>query len=63
MTTFTRLGLGLAATAISISVLTGCSKVTELKELTDAASTAVEQLSDTAGELTEVAAGEVADVI
>ena len=55
MTTFTRLGLGLAATAVSISVLTGCSKIDDIKALTDAAGTAVEQLGDTAdGDLVTV---------
>jgi hypothetical protein len=49
MTTFTRLGLGLAATAVSISLLSGCSKIDDIKALTDAATTAVEQLSNTGG--------------
>ncbi|WNG80278.1 hypothetical protein C6A86_018785 [Mycobacterium sp. ITM-2016-00316] len=57
MTTFTRLGLGLAATAVSISVLTGCSRIDDIKAFTDAATTAVEQLSDTAEGLNDLAAG------
>ncbi|CAN7530931.1 hypothetical protein [Mycolicibacterium frederiksbergense] len=59
MTTFTRLALGLAATAVSISVLTGCSRIDDIKAITDAATTAVEQLSDTAEGLTDLAAGEL----
>lgn len=59
MTTFTRLALGLAATAVSISVLTGCSRIDDIKALTDAATTAVEQLSDTAEGLTDLAAAEL----
>lgn len=62
MTTFTRLGLGLAATALSISVLTGCSKIDDIRAITDAATTAVEQLSDTADGLTEIAAGDLVTV-
>lgn len=62
MTTFTRLGLGLAATAVSISLLTGCSRIDDIKALTDAATTAVEQLSDTAGGLNDLAAGELLTV-
>lgn len=62
MTTFTRLGLGLAATAVSISVLTGCSKIDDIKAITDAATTAVEQLSDTTGGLTDIAAGDLVTV-
>ena len=62
MTTFTRLGLGLAATAVSISLLTGCSKIDDIKAITDAATTAVEQLSDTADGLTEIAAGDLVTV-
>lgn len=58
MTTFTRLGLGLAATAASISLLTGCSKIDDIKAITDAATTAVEQLGNTgavlAGDLVTV---------
>ncbi|MCF6390147.1 hypothetical protein L2K20_24485 [Mycobacterium sp. MBM] len=55
MTTFTRLGLGLAATAATISMLTGCSKIDDIKAITDAATTAVEQLGDTAGGLAQIA--------
>lgn len=62
MTTFTRLGLGLAATAVSISVLTGCSRLDDIKALTDAATTAVEQLGDTAEGLNDLAAGELVTV-
>ncbi|ANE79982.1 hypothetical protein A7U43_12250 [Mycobacterium adipatum] len=62
MTTFTRLGFGLAATAVSISMLSGCSKIDDIKAITDAATTAVEQLSDTAGGLTEIAAGDLVTV-
>jgi len=62
MTTFTRLGLGLAATALSISVLTGCSKIDDIRAITDAATTAVEQLSDNADGLTEIAAGDLVTV-
>lgn len=62
MTTFTRLGLGLAATAVSISVLTGCSKIDDIKAITDAATTAVEQLSDTADGLTDIATGDLVTV-
>lgn len=62
MTTFTRLGFGLAATAVSISLLTGCSKIDDIKAITDAATTAVEQLSDTAGGLTEIAAADLVTV-
>lgn len=62
MTTFTRLGFGLAATAVSISVLAGCSKIDDIKAITDAATTAVEQLSDTAGGLAEVATGDLVTV-
>lgn len=62
MTTFTRLGLGLAATAVSISMLTGCSKIDDIKAITDAATTAVEQLGETADGLTEAAAGELVTV-
>lgn len=62
MTTFTRLGLGLAATALSISVLTGCSKIDDIRAITDAATTAVEQLSDNADGLTQIAAGDLVTV-
>lgn len=64
MTTFTRLGLGLglAATAVSISVLTGCSKIDDIRAITDAATTAVEQLSDNADGLTEIAVGDLVTV-
>ncbi|KRD06765.1 hypothetical protein ASE48_12470 [Mycobacterium sp. Root265] len=62
MTTFTRLGLGLAATALSISVLTGCSKIDDIRAITDAATTGVEQLSDNADGLTEIAAGDLVTV-
>ncbi len=62
MTTFTRLGLGLAATAVSISVLTGCSRLDDIKALTDAATTAVEQIGDTAEGLNDLAAGELVTV-
>ena len=62
MTTFTRLGLGLAATALSISVLTGCSKIDDIRAITDAATTAVEQLSDNADGLAEIAAGDLVTV-
>ncbi|MEX7472801.1 hypothetical protein AB4Z39_24160 [Mycobacterium adipatum] len=62
MTTFTRLGFGLAATAVSISMLSGCSKIDDIKAITDAATTAVEQLSDTAGGLSEIAAGDLVTV-
>lgn len=62
MTTFTRLGLGLATTAVSISVLTGCSRLDDIKALTDAATTAVEQLGDTAEGLNDLAAGELVTV-
>ena len=62
MTTFTRLGLGLAATAFSISVLTGCSKIDDIRAITDAATTAVEQLSDNADGLTQIAAGDLVTV-
>lgn len=59
MTTFTRLALGLATTAVSIFVLTGCSRIDDIKAITDAATTAVEQLSDTAGGVTDLAAAEL----
>ncbi|MGU3499765.1 hypothetical protein [Mycobacterium sp. C31M] len=59
MTTYTRFGVGLAATALSISLLTGCSKVAEIQQLTDVASTAVEQLSDTAGGLVDAATADM----
>lgn len=62
MTTFTRLGLGLAATAVSISVLTGCAEIDDIKAITDAATTAVEQLGDSADGLTGVAAGDLVTV-
>lgn len=55
MTTFTRLGFGLAATAVSISAPAGRSKIDDTKAITDAATTAVEQLGDTTGGLAEVA--------
>ncbi|MGW0160575.1 hypothetical protein ACWDUN_14790 [Mycobacterium sp. NPDC003323] len=59
MTTYTRFGIGLAATALSITFLTGCSKVAEIQQLTDAASTAVEQLNETADGLVDIAAGDM----
>lgn len=62
MTTFTRLGLGLAATAVSISVLTGCAEIDDIKAITDAATTAVEQLGGSADGLTGVAAGDLVTV-
>lgn len=62
MTTLNRLGLGLAATAVSISVLAGCSKLEDIKAVTDAATTAVEQIGDTADGLTEIAADDLVTV-
>lgn len=59
MTTFTRLGLGMAATALSVSILTGCAEVAGIQQLTDAASTAIEQIGDSADGLVEVAAGDL----
>ena len=53
------LGAGLAAGALSISLLTGCSKVAEIQRLTDVASTAVEQFSDTAQGIVDAAAGDL----
>lgn len=62
MTTLTRLGIGLAAAAVSISWLTGCSTIGDLKAFTDAATTAVEQLTDTTGGLTEIEAADLLTV-
>lgn len=59
MTTYTRLGVGLAAIALSITLLTACSKVAEIGQLTDVATAAVEQLSDTAGGLVDTATAEM----
>lgn len=57
MTRYPRLGVGLAAAALSISLLTGCSQIEKIDQITDAAATAVEQLGDTADGLVEVATG------
>ena len=48
MTRYPRLGAGLALAVLSITLVSGCAKIDQLQQLTDAASTAVEQLGDTA---------------
>ncbi len=48
MTSYPRLGVGLAA--LSVTLLSGCSKIDQIQQLTDVASTAVEHLGDAAGE-------------
>lgn len=57
MTRYPRLGVGLAAAALSISLLTGCSQIEKIEQITDAAATAVEQLGDTADGLVDVGTG------
>ena len=49
MTRYPRLGVGLALAALSVTLLSGCSKIDQIQELTDVASSAVEQLGDTSG--------------
>lgn len=50
MTSYPRLGVGLALAALSVTLLSGCSKIDQIQQLTDVASTAVEHLGDAAGE-------------
>ena len=49
MTSYPRLGVGLALAALSVTLLSGCSKIDQIQQLTDVASTAVEHLGDAAG--------------
>ncbi len=47
--TVTRLGLGLAAAALTISALSGCSTIADVRKITDAATSAVQQIQDGTG--------------
>ena len=49
MTSYPRLGVGLALAALSVTLLSGCSKIDQIQQLTDVASTAVEHLGNAAG--------------
>ncbi|QVI29962.1 hypothetical protein SAMN04488581_2474 [Mycolicibacterium neoaurum] len=49
MTSYPRLGVGLALAALSVTLLSGCSKIDQIQRLTDVASTAVEHFGDAAG--------------
>ena len=49
MTRYPRLGVGLAFAALSVTLLSGCSKIDQIQQLTDVASTAVEHLGNAAG--------------
>lgn len=49
MTSYPRLGVGLALAALSVTLLSGCSKIDQIQQLTDVASNAVEHLGDAAG--------------
>lgn len=52
MMTFTRLGIGLVSAAITISSLSACSTASDIRKITDAATSAVEQIQEGAGALT-----------
>ncbi|SCX02100.1 hypothetical protein [Mycolicibacterium fluoranthenivorans] len=47
--TVTRLGLGLAAAALTISALSGCSTIADVQKITEAATSAVQQIQDGTG--------------
>ena len=47
--TVTQLGLGLAAAALTISALSGCSTIADVQKITEAATSAVQQIQDVPG--------------